>query len=437
MTRISSWKVAVAALLLAGCASTGTASTTAGTDSKPPDHQIHYCKNVDAYRIQDCAKAILPATPLGQQLQWVLAQLGGDAATLTETEVREHLSAEFLTLVMPPEAVIGALQGTLAEQGPQHLVGFAYPPREREALAIVANAAGRRGAIPIGVSAGRPALIEALGGENAPPTIVPKGRFSGWFEVGGRRLFLRCSGHGSPTVVFEGGVTHHWFDLQNQVARFTRVCTWDHPNGPISRSDPAPTPRTARDFVADLHALLRTARVPGPYVLAGGSNGGLYTQLYASTHPDQVAGLVLIDAVHPAYHKRRVAMFKPLLPPDQWEALRQDAMAVPHRLVDPEQVDIWTSERQVRRALRRAPLRPMPLVALAHGRPEDPSAPFVEQDERLWRQLQRELARLVPGGRLVIATQSGHNIQDEQPELVLDAVRDVVRAVRKGQRRPA
>ncbi len=230
---------------------------------------------------------------------------------------------------------------------------------------------------------------------------MPKGRFSGWFEVGGRRLFLRCVGHGSPTVVFEGGVTHHWFQLQNQVARFTRVCTWDHPNGPISRSDPAPTPRTARDFVADLHDLLAAAGVPGPYVLAGHSNGGLYTQLYASSHPDQVAGLVLIDAVHPAYHQRRLAMFKPLLPPDQWAALRQDAMAVPHRLVDPERVDIWTSERQVRLALRRAPLRPMPLIALAHGRPEDPGAPFVEQDERLWRQLQHELARLVPGGRVV------------------------------------
>jgi pimeloyl-ACP methyl ester carboxylesterase len=432
MTRISSWKVAVAALLLAGCASSNAAEVTAAADSKPSDPQIHYCKKVDAYRIHSCATAILPATGLGRQLAWVLDQLGGDAATLTETEVREHVSAEFLTLVMPPQAVIGALQGTLAEQGPQRFVGFSYPPREREALAIVENATGHRGAVPIGISAGRPALIEALGGENAPPTIVPGGRFSGWFDVAGRRLFLHCTGHGSPTVVFEGGVTHHWFGLQNQVARFTRVCTWDHPNGPISRSDPAPTPRTARDFEADLHALLPTARVPGPYVLAGGSNGGLYTQLYASTHPHQVAGLVLVDAVHPAYHKRRLAMFKPVLPPDQWEALRQDAMAVPHRLVDPEQVDIWTSERQVRLALRRAPLRPMPLVALAHGRPDDPGAPFVEQDERLWRQLQRELAELVPGGRLVVATQSGHNIQDEQPELVLDAIRDVVHAVRSG-----
>ena len=145
-----------------------------------------------------------------------------------------------------------------------------------------------------------------------------------------------------------------------------------------------------------------------------------------------MAGLVLIDAVHPAYHKRRLAMLKPLLPPEVWEALRQEAMAVPHRLVDPERVDIWTSERQTRVALRRSPLRPMPLVVLAHGRPEGPGAPFVEQDERLWRQLQRELAQLVPGGRLVIATHSGHDIQHEQPELVLDAIRDVVRAVRAG-----
>jgi pimeloyl-ACP methyl ester carboxylesterase len=184
--------------------------------------------------------------------------------------------------------------------------------------------------------------------------------------------------------------------------------------------------------VADLHTLLRVARVPGPYVLAGHSNGGLFTQLYASTHPGQVAGLVLIDAVHPAYHQRRLAMLKPLLPPEVWEALRQVAMAVPHRLIDPERVDIWTSERQTRQALRRSPLRPMPLIVLAHGHPEDPDAPFVAQDERLWRQLQRELAHLVPGGRLVIATHSGHDIQHEQPELVLDAIGDVVRAVRAG-----
>jgi pimeloyl-ACP methyl ester carboxylesterase len=418
--------------LLASAIPAGTA--TAGNSATRND-QAHYCKQVDAYRIKTCAEALLPASPLGRQLAWVLAQLAGEATTLTEAEVQAHFSAEFFAVwgeELSPAALVAAFQQTITERGTFSFVGFAYPPRARQALALVQSTTGERGAIELGVTSSHPARIEYFGLQEAPPTIVPKGRFSGWFDIGGRRLFLRCVGHGSPTVVFEGGLTTDWYQLQNQLAGFTRVCSYDHPNGPWSRSDPAPTPRTARYFVADLHALLRVARVPGPYVLAGHSNGGLFTQLYASTYPRQVAGLVLIDAVHPAYHPRRLAMLKPLLPPEVWEALRQDAMAVPHRLIDPERVDIWTSERQTRQALRQSPLRPMPLVVLAHGHPEDPDAPFVAQDERLWRQLQRELADLVPGGRLVIATHSGHDIQHQQPELVLDAIGDVVQAVRAG-----
>jgi pimeloyl-ACP methyl ester carboxylesterase len=428
MPLLRKWRTVTIALLLVVLAST---ATTAGATT-PGHQQAHYCERVDAYRIKTCAKALLPDSPLGRQLRWVLAQLAGEATTLTEAEVHAHVSAEFLTIVMPAPEVVQALRQTIAERGTFSFVGFAYPPRARQALALVQSTTGERGAIEIGVTSSRPARIEYFGLQEAPPTIVPKGRFSGWFDIGGRRLFLRCVGHGSPTAVFEGGLTTDWYELQNRVSRFTRVCSWDHPNGPRSRSDPAPTPRTARDFVADLHTLLRVAHVPGPYVLAGHSNGGLFTQLYASTHPRQVAGLVLIDAVHPAYHQRRLAMLKPLLPPEVWQALRQDAMTPQHRLLDPERVDIWTSERQTRQALRRSPLRPMPLVVLAHGHPEDPGAPFVEEDERLWRQLQRELAHLVPGGRLVIATHSGHDIQHQQPELVLDAIGDVVRAVRAG-----
>jgi pimeloyl-ACP methyl ester carboxylesterase len=428
------WRAALAGLLLLVLATAGTPAVAGQTVS---GHRAHYCKRVDAYRIKTCAKALLPAGPLGRQLGWELAQLAGEAATLTEAEVRAHFSAEFFAVwreEMSPEAVIQFFQQNLAERGPFTFVGFAYPPRARQALAILQGPTGERGALPIGVTSRRPALIEYLDLQAAPPTIVPKGRFSGWFDIGGRRLFLRCVGHGSPTVVFESHLTHDWFALQNQVAQFTRACSWDHPSGPWSRSDPAPGPRTTRHIVADLHTLLRVAGVPGPYVLAGHSDRGLSSLLYASTHPRQVAGLVLIDAVHPAYHKRTLEMFKPLVPPEVWQALRQEAMAVPHRLVDPEQLDIWTSERQTRKALRRSPLRPMPLVVLTRGHPDVPG-PFVEQEEELWLQLQRELAQLVPGSRHVI-TQSGHNIQDEQPELVLDAIRDVVLAVRAGDLMP-
>ena len=421
------------ALLLAGMlvAATVTTGTAATAGSRTTDQQAHYCKQVDAYRIKTCAKPVLPATPVGRQLRWVLAQLAGEAASLTEAEVRAHVSGEFLTIVMPATEVVQALRHTIAERGTFTLVGFAYPPRTRQALALVQSTSGERAAVALGVTNRRPALIEFLGIDDAPPTIVPKGRHSGWFDVGGRRLFLRCTGHGSPTVVFEGGLTTDWYELQNRVAPFTRVCSYDHPGGPRSRSDPAPTPRTARDFVADLHTLLHVAHVPGPYVLAGHSNGGLFTLLYSSTYPRQVAGLVLIDAVHPATIKRRLAMLKPILSPEEWQAARHRMLTLQPRLLDPEQVDIWTSERQTRRALRRSPVRPMPLVVIAHGHP-DPDTPYVELEEPFWRQLQRELARLVPGGRLVVATESGHDIQHEQPELVLDALRDVVLAVRAG-----
>jgi pimeloyl-ACP methyl ester carboxylesterase len=430
MASLRTWRTAAATLLLVALVTT---STTAAARTRTPGHQqAHYCKQVDAYRIRTCGEALLPAGPLGRQLRWELAQLTGEAATLIEAEVQAHFSAEFLTVMMPPEGVIQFFQQNLAERGPFTFIGFAYPPRAGQGLAILEGPTGERGALPIGVTAGRPALIEYLDLQGAPPVVVPKGRFSGWFDIGGRRLFLRCTGHGSPTVVFEGGLTHDWYELQNQVAPLTRVCSWDHPNGPWSRSDPAPTPRTARDFGADLHTLLRVARVPGPYVLAGHSNGGLFTLLYASTYPRQVAGLVLVDAVHPATIKWRLAMLKPILPPEEWQAARQRMITVRHRLVDPERVDIWTSERQTRVALRRSPIRPMPLVVLAHGHPDDPPPPYVELEEPFWRQLQRELARLVPGGRLVIATESGHDIHHDQPELVLDAIRDVVLAVRAG-----
>jgi pimeloyl-ACP methyl ester carboxylesterase len=421
------------ALLLAGMlvAATVTTGTAATAGSRTTDQQAHYCKQVDAYRIKTCAKPVLPATPVGRQLQWVLAQLAGEAASLTEAEVRAHVSGEFLTIVMPATEVVQALRHTIAERGTFTLVGFAYPPRTRQALALVQSTSGERAAVALGVTNRRPALIEFLGIDDAPPTIVPKGRHSGWFDVGGRRLFLRCTGHGSPTVVFEGGLTTDWYELQNRVAPFTRVCSYDHPGGPRSRSDPAPTPRTARDFVADLHTLLRVAHVPGPYVLAGHSNGGLFTLLYTSTYPRQVAGLVLIDAVHPATIKRRLAMLKPILPPEEWQAARHRMLTLLPRLLDPEQVDMWSSERQTRRALRRSPILPLPLVVITHGHP-DPDTPYVELEEPFWQRLQRELAQLVPGARLVVATESGHDIQHEQPELVLDAVRDVVLAVRAG-----
>jgi pimeloyl-ACP methyl ester carboxylesterase len=153
------------------------------------------------------------------------------------------------------------------------------------------------------------------------------GDFSGRVDIGGRSLYLECRGQGSPTVILEagaGGRADVWSqDLEKPagtrtmvlpgVAAFTRVCAYDRPgtltqpnpsldpDGPLfypSRSDPVPQPRTTQDRVNDLHALLGAAGIPGPYVLAAHSAGGLVARLYASEYPDDVVGMVLLDTTH-------------------------------------------------------------------------------------------------------------------------------------------
>src|SRR5215212_5536927 len=129
-------------------------------------------------------------------------------------------------------------------------------------------------------------------------------------DIGDRSLFLSCSGTGSPTVILASGLNDTaavWSAVQGEVARTTRVCSYDRANVPGGASDPsdptASTPRlrSAANLVADLHALLAAAAVPGPYVLVGHSVGGLFVRLYASTYPDDVVGMVLVDATHEDY----------------------------------------------------------------------------------------------------------------------------------------
>src|ERR671915_199924 len=118
-------------------------------------------------------------------------------------------------------------------------------------------------------------------------------------DVGGYRLAFHCIGEGSPTVVLETGLgapSEYWAPVQQEIARLTRVCRYDRAGR--GKSDPAPTPRTCADMVADLHALLHNVSIRPPYVLVGNSLGGMNARLYAYQYPEEVAGLVLVDGSH-------------------------------------------------------------------------------------------------------------------------------------------
>ena len=143
-------------------------------------------------------------------------------------------------------------------------------------------------------------MLLALGGvyerigESTAPAVAMRGQL---VNVGPYRLHLECTGSGGPTVILEpggGGSAATMGLIAPAVARNTRVCVYDRAGR--GWSDFAASPPDGAQIATDLHTLLHRAHVPGPYVLAGHSFGGLYVRTYAAKYPDEVAGLVLIDS---------------------------------------------------------------------------------------------------------------------------------------------
>jgi len=128
-------------------------------------------------------------------------------------------------------------------------------------------------------------------------TYAPPGQL---VDVGGHRMHIRCMGTGNPTVILDaspGNTSASWGLIQPEVARSARVCTYDRAG--LGWSDSTTAPRDAWQIARNLHALLGAAGIPGPYVLVGHSGSGVYAQLYAANYPAEVAGMVLVDTMHP------------------------------------------------------------------------------------------------------------------------------------------
>jgi pimeloyl-ACP methyl ester carboxylesterase len=289
-------------------------------------------------------------------------------------------------------------------------------------------------------------LVSALDPSAAHAAV--SGDFAGLVDIGGgRKMYLGCKGTGSPVVILEAGLRNRadiWSVKPETgeavfpaVAAFTKVCTYDRPGttlgtDQLSRSDPVPMPRTAEDAVADLHALLQAAAIPTPYVLVGHSTGGLIIRLYASTYPKEVAGLVLMDAISEG--------LQTAMTPEHWAAYDRLLLVDPPKELayykDLETIDFDASFDQMRRAAKRTPLASIPLIVISKSRPFElpPDLPawLPATLERAWTSGQQQLAQLLLDTPHLIATNSSHYVQIEEPQLVIDSIREVVDAVRGG-----
>jgi pimeloyl-ACP methyl ester carboxylesterase len=272
---------------------------------------------------------------------------------------------------------------------------------------------------------------------------------------GGRKMYMACRGAGAPAVVVVAGGKASAADWTEAapgapnvfaaVAAFTRVCAYDRPGTPVgeapSRSDPVPQPTTAADSVADLHALLPAADVATPVVLVAHSWGGLIARLYAMTYPDDVAGMVLVDALSEGLRDAET--------PEEWAHQRiiLDGDLTETLKLYPD-IERGDADRSMDQLLAAPPMRPMPLVVLSADRMWGPLVPgFIAEGllapdtppdvgyvtDRAQKMAQARLAGLVPGSRHVTDTDSGHEIHKDQPQLVIDSIRDVVDAVRAGR----
>ncbi|MFO1144112.1 MAG: alpha/beta hydrolase family protein [Amaricoccus sp.] len=299
--------------------------------------------------------------------------------------------------------------------------------------------------------------IAALFVAAALPAVAAADGAPGRVDVGGgRKMYIECRGEGVPAVVILAGgkaAADDWTEAASgkpnvfdAIGGFTRVCAYDRPGVPLatdapSRSDPTPQPRVATDAVADLHALLRAAGIATPVVLVALSYGGVLAWLYARTYPDDVSGMVLVDALSEGLRAHETpaewAVQLKLLSGDMTESLKL--------YPEIEQMDV---DRDFDAIDAAPPLKPMPLVVLSADHPWGPLVPgFIKSGtlppdtpedagyvtDRAQKAAQAELAAAVPGARHATQTDSGHEIHKDQPQLVIDSVRDVVEAVRAGK----
>ena len=247
----------------------------------------------------------------------------------------------------------------------------------------------------------------------------PGKKFSGKYDIGGYKLFLSSMGRKKPAVILEsgfgeGGTRSGWEIVQKKVSKFAKVCLYDRAG--LGLSDEGPGPRTTIQIAEELHALLRVSHIEPPYILVGHSMGGLHIQTYAMLYPGEIAAMVFVD---PSPEE-----IIDTLATDVFENL---VSAGASGAVMDETGPGLNASIPVFKSLPGLPDVPVVVITSAYNGEN-------ETDKERWEELKachQKLSDGVTDGRHVVASRSGHYIQINEPELVIDAIKSVCDKVRK------
>jgi pimeloyl-ACP methyl ester carboxylesterase len=307
------------------------------------------------------------------------------------------------------------------------------------------------------------------------PRLLPYLEPGQLVDIGGRRINLHCAGSGTPAVLLMAGLTSWspvWYKTQPVIAQKTRVCAFDRAS--FGFSDPAPRPQILSDTVNDLHAALEAAPIEGPYVLVGHSFGGVEARLYAERWPKDVVGMILLDTspaeeglieanqpgladdediddwVSQELHCALLAAHGPLapssrdykdcsktLPSDTPAAFRQAWPQFFTAAYAADKVSLMSSLYTHRYdSVDRRSLGAMPLVVLSAEHSFSIETPagvrFWQAYEKDWYARHEALAHLSSRGVQRTVQGSGHAIQLDKPQAVIDAVDQVFREIQTG-----